>query len=68
VTSAAVALREERPRAGEAVAHVVELPELETAEVAVRRGLSTRFALGTIVLVEAGWLATLGYVALLILR
>jgi hypothetical protein len=68
VTSAAIALREEFPPAGEAVAHVVELTKLEAVEIPARSGLSTKFALATIALVEAVWLATLSYVAVSILH
>jgi hypothetical protein len=68
MTSAALALREKRPVGGEAVAHVVELTKLEAIEVAPRSAVSTKFALATIALVEAAWLATLGYFALSILH
>jgi hypothetical protein len=60
VTSAAAALAEERPAVLETVTPVVELK--------ARGGFSTKFALATIGVVEAGWLATLGYFAVVILH
>ena len=65
MTSAAVALREERPVGREALRD--DHPKLEVAEAAAS-GASTRFALGAILLAEAGWLAVVGYFAVVLVR
>jgi hypothetical protein len=65
VTSTAIALREERPVVREAL--LDEHPKLEVVG-AVANGASARFALGAILLAEAGWLATVGYFAVAIIR
>ena len=67
MTTASVALAEERPGAPEAVP-VVELAKPDQFEPTARRGLSPKFALATVALVEAGWLAALGYFAVTILH
>jgi hypothetical protein len=65
VTSAAVALREERPVGREALRD--DVPKLEVVEAAAS-GASARLALSAILLAEAGWLAVVGYSAVAILR
>jgi hypothetical protein len=65
VTSAAVALREERPVVRET--RFDEHPKLEVVEAAAT-GASARVALGAILLAEAGWLAVVGYVTVALIR
>jgi hypothetical protein len=67
VTSAAIALEEERPVVLEAVAPL-ERPKLEEFEVVAGGRLSTTLALTTIAVVQLCWLATLGYFLVAILH
>jgi hypothetical protein len=65
LTSAAVALREERPVGREALRD--DYPKLEVVETPANAA-AARFALGAILLAEAGWLAVVGYFAVALVR
>ena len=66
MTSAAVRLGEERPVIAGQVS--VERVALDGTEVAGGSGLASKLALSTIAVVEIGWLTSLGYLAIAILR